>query len=239
MDPEYGQRYRELFEWHWWWRARGRIVLDELQRIRPSGRWPSILDVGCGDGLFFPRLAQMGEVEGVEPDASLIGEGPHRGAIHVASFDERFQPGKRYSLILMLDVLEHLPRPAAALRHGVTLLEPEGTLLATVPAFRLLWTSHDDINHHLTRYTMRSFEKLACEAGLRIHLCRYFFHWLFPAKLTVRLSQAILGRSRGLPSVPTPWINRSLTRLSVLENKLLRPIHLPFGGSLLAAGGVD
>ena len=60
MDLDYGKQYRLLFERHWWWRAREVVILDELHRLKPDGSWGNILDVGCGDGLFFPRLAENG-----------------------------------------------------------------------------------------------------------------------------------------------------------------------------------
>ena len=108
MDPKYGERYRDLFEKHWWWRARTRLIIDVLRRLQPARGWKSILDVGCGDGLFFPQLSQFGEVEGVEPFAELVSpNNPYRSRIQICPFDENFRPGKRYSLILMLDVLEH------------------------------------------------------------------------------------------------------------------------------------
>jgi len=56
MDVAYARRYRELYERHWWWRAREHVILDTLRRIEPPGGFPSILDIGCGDGLFFDRL---------------------------------------------------------------------------------------------------------------------------------------------------------------------------------------
>ena len=31
MDADYGARYRDLFERHWWWRARERVILDALR----------------------------------------------------------------------------------------------------------------------------------------------------------------------------------------------------------------
>ena len=82
MDPEYGALYRELYERHWWWRAREAVILDELSRLRPAGDWGRILDVGCGDGLFFPRLSELGEVVGVEPEAALLSDRPREGEIH-------------------------------------------------------------------------------------------------------------------------------------------------------------
>ena len=66
MDSEYGKRYRELHENHWWWRAREEIVCEELRR-RLADRTPvTILDVGCGDGLLFDRLQEFGGVDGIE-----------------------------------------------------------------------------------------------------------------------------------------------------------------------------
>src|SRR5439155_2500608 len=196
MEQAYARQYAELYRRHWWWRAREHLIVDVLTQLRPRVRWGTILDVGCGDGLFFDRAAQFGEVEGVEPDASLVSpESPYRARIHIGPFDESFEPRKRYSLVLMLDVLEHLADPAAALRHAASLLAPDGILLVTVPAFNLVWTNHDELNRHLTRYTRATLRRLADAVGLRVTHMWYFFHSLFLAKLAVRLWEAVLPRS--------------------------------------------
>lgn len=235
MDDAYGQAYRELYRKHWWWRAREEMIAGVLNRLQPDARWGSVLDVGCGDGLFFDRLSSMGEVEGVEPDAALVSEdGPWRSRIHVRPFDRGFRPGRRYGLILMLDVLEHMDDPVAALRHARELLAPGGRLVVTVPAFRLLWTRHDEINHHVTRYTRTALVRQAHEAGLEVASARYFFHWLFPAKLAVRAKERLLSAGDALPTVPPPWINAAAYGLSRLEQAVVMPLRLPFGTSLLA-----
>lgn len=239
MDPEYARRYRELYERHWWWRARERFVLETVRRYLAGVERRPILDVGCGDGLLFDRLGQFGEVWGVESDASLVSAGnPHRDRIHVGPFDASYRPGRRYGLVLMLDVIEHLPDPVGALRHAVALLEPDGMLVATVPAFRMLWTTHDVLNHHYTRYTRRSFGALARSAGLHVVRAGYFFHWMFPAKLGVRLLEAARRPRPASPRVPPPWINEPLYLLSRLEQRLLTPLGVPFGSSLLAVARV-
>lgn len=238
MDTEYGRAYRELYRRHWWWRAREELIVRTLRALLPANASRgTILDVGCGDGLFFDRLSEFGTVEGVEPAATLVSDdGPHRARITVAPFDERFEPGKRYSVILMLDVLEHIAEPARALRHALSLLEPGGTFLATVPAFNALWTTHDDINHHYTRYTKRSFRALARDGGLRVELERYFFHWTVPAKLATRAVEAFSHPTPAPPRVPTAWLNESLFTLSLLEQRALSRVPLPFGSSLMVAG---
>jgi SAM-dependent methyltransferase len=238
VDPKYGQRYRELYQKHWWWRARTELIVDTIRRLQPAQRWKTILDVGCGDGLFFDRLAEFGDVEGVEPAAELVRpDNPHRGRIHVCPFDKEFEPGKGYGLILMLDVLEHLENPVAALQHALELLVPTGTLIATVPAFMTLWTNHDVINHHRIRYTKRTFGEIAGSAGLRIREERYVFYWTFPVKLGVRFVESSLRLPPRLPGIPGDWINETLYRLSRIEEKILGGVGMPFGSSLLVVGG--
>ena len=56
------------------------------------------------------------------PCADLINPGnPHRDCMYVCPFDGNFCPGKRYSLILVLDVLEHMDDPIEALRRALDL----------------------------------------------------------------------------------------------------------------------
>lgn len=240
MDSGYGARYRELFERHWWWRARERVILETLRAMQPSGGWPSILDVGCGNGLFFDalnRLPGTRVVEGVESSVELVSPGgPHRARIHLTRFDARFQPGRRYSLILMLDVLEHLPDPVGALRHALLLLEPRGTLLVTVPAFMSLWTRHDDLNHHYTRYDKDSFAALANQAGMRIERSRYLFRWAAAAKLATRLVERLIPGEPAPPAIPARPVNAALYALSRAEELLVGGLPVPFGSSLLAIG---
>jgi 2-polyprenyl-3-methyl-5-hydroxy-6-metoxy-1,4-benzoquinol methylase len=241
MDAGYGAQYRDLFERHWWWRARERVILEALRAHRPPRGWRAVLDVGCGDGLFFDALARLDGVtlvEGVEPAAALVSnDGPHRARIHVRPFDARFDEGRRYSLVLMLDVLEHLPDPAAALAHALSLLEPDGVFLATVPAFMALWTRHDELNQHYTRYTRRSFGALAATAGLRVDEARYFFRWTAAAKLATRVKERVMPGAPVAPAVPPAAVNGALYALSRLEQRIIGRVPVPFGSSLLVVGG--
>jgi len=237
MRADYAEHYRELYERHWWWRAREAAILDVLRAQQPTRGWKKILDVGCGDGLFFEKLAQFGEVDGIEPAEELVSKtGAHRTRIHVGPFDGSFRTSTQFSLILMLDVLEHMTDPAGALRHALALLEPQGRLVVTVPAFRALWTNHDVLNRHFTRYTKSSFLRLAQQAGLKILTLRYFFQWLFPVKLATRFAERLLGLQPKLPNIPAAWINSLLYRLSWMEYKALSSLPVPFGSSLLVVG---
>ncbi len=195
-----------------------------------------VLDVGCGDALSFGALAEFGEVEGVEIDGAVIdASGPHASRIHVGPFDESFQPSQRYALITMLDVLEHLPRPQQALQHALTLLRDTGMILITVPAFMHLWTSHDELNHHQTRYTRRTFADL-CGAGLEILQSQYFFYWLYGAKLVTRVKERLLKTGPADVRIPKgPW-NRLLYGICRTEQLAIGWVPVPFGSSLLVVG---
>ncbi len=195
LDPDYCRHYRELCEKHWWWRVREEILLEELHRLFPDSRPLAILDVGCGDGLFFERLRQFGNVEGIESETALVDpRGLTRNWITVAAFDASFNPEKKYDLILMLDVLKYR-----------------------------------------TRLTKRSFCLLASSTGMEIIEMRYFFIWLFAAKLAARMAESILPREPRIPRIPTSAINGFLYQARAKEI-LTRRMRVPFGGSLLAVG---
>jgi SAM-dependent methyltransferase len=235
MQPEYASAYRELYERHWWWRARERAVLAVLRRRHVARPGDRVLDIGCGDGLFFERLSAFGTVEGVEPDPLAVSAGgPQRGRIHVRPFDATFDPGHRFRLIVMLDVLEHLDDADGALRHIRRLLAPEGTLVVTVPALRCLWTAHDDMNRHVTRYAAGELRAAAGRAGLDVVEMHYLFHWMAAAKLAVRLKERLVGAAAGTPRIPPAWLNRLLETVTALDLRGGRGWGLPFGSSLIA-----
>jgi hypothetical protein len=107
----------------------------------------------------------------------------------------------------------------------------------TVPAFNALWTSHDDYNHHQTRYTRARFGRLAREAGMRIDWTRYFFQWTCPVKLAQRMKERFLPGVPAPSGIPPGWANRTLYLASRLEQTVLQPFPIPFGSSLLIVGG--
>lgn len=236
MDRTYVAAYRDLYLRHWWWRSREERIVSVLEALQPEHGWGAILDVGCGDGLFFDVLARFGRVvEGIEMDpAAVRPQGPAADRIRLGPFDETFVPGTKYGLVLMLDVLEHLPDPVGSLRRAADLLEPGGKIVLTVPAFPSLWTSHDTLNHHFVRFTRASLAETARRAGVRILDGRYFFGWTAPIKLLVRAKERLFGATPRPPSVPPTWLNRALYLLSRAEDGVFRRIRLPFGSSLLA-----
>jgi 2-polyprenyl-3-methyl-5-hydroxy-6-metoxy-1,4-benzoquinol methylase len=238
VDERYVRRYKELYERHWWWRAREDLLLETVPRIAPARRPLEILDVGCGDGLFFEKLSRFGRVCGLETDPAAVTPGAvWEDRIHVGAFDGSYQPGRAFDLVLLLDVLEHLTEPVAALTRARALLAPEGRILVTVPAFRSLWTRHDDLNRHRTRYRRATLRRESEAAGLSVLEMRYFFAWVAPVKVLQRGMEWLWPAAPSPPSIPGGAVNAMLYRASRAEQWLLAARSAPFGSSLLAVLG--
>ncbi|QDV29794.1 bifunctional 3-demethylubiquinone-9 3-methyltransferase/ 2-octaprenyl-6-hydroxy phenol methylase [Planctopirus ephydatiae] len=234
MDAGYVQVYRQLYNQHWWWRTRETAVLGAIREFHEPSPDDCVLDIGCGDGLFFDRLKDFGSVEGIEVDPLAVSEtGPYRRQIHVGPFDDSFVTTRRYRLITMLDVLEHLDDPTAAAKLVRTLLTPDGLFVLTVPAFQTLWTGHDTMNQHRTRFTRATLRAVLDAAQLEIVASRYLFHWLAAAKLIIRGLECVRGPDQSPPKLPSPFINRLLGTLTTWELRRGKGLGLPFGSSLL------
>jgi SAM-dependent methyltransferase len=235
MDPQYGAAYAELYRRHWWWRAREEFLVRTLRReLRGLSAGP-VLDFGCGNGLFFDALQEFGDPFGVEPELALLDpSGSWRPRI--SSDFVLGAPGEqaRYGLVLALDVLEHIEHPAPVVRELARRLRPGGLFVATVPAFMALWTQHDDVNHHVTRYHRSELIGLIRQCGLEVQRASYFFGALAMAKWCVARAEGLLPRRQPrVPRVPVPVINRLALAAVRLEQRLTGDRALPFGSSLL------
>ncbi|HSM08688.1 MAG TPA: class I SAM-dependent methyltransferase [Gemmatimonadota bacterium] len=233
MDPSYAAAYRELYERHWWWRAREAFLLERLRAASGGGVGRRILDVGCGDALFFDELAAFGTVRGVEPDADVLSEGPWRHAIHAGTL-ETFSPEGPFDWILMLDVLEHIETPGATLARAREFAADGASLFLTVPAFESLWTRHDDLNYHFRRYNRSAFLQVLSGTGWELAESEYFFHWLAPLKLLVKLKERLVKGDLEVESVPSRPLNAVALAVSTVERRVFSRLQLPFGTSLYA-----
>lgn len=235
MDAEYAAAYPNLYRNHWWWRVREHILVRKIRRMLDGADSVRILDVGCGAALFFDALQQFGHVEGVESDAAAVANsGRWRSRITVGELEET---GESFDLILFLDVLEHLEQPHELLRRAAQRLTPNGQILVTVPAFNWLWTAHDDINHHVWRYTASQMRTTIERAGLVAVETSYMFQSLVVPKLLVRAGEALTSRPPRVPGIPPAAVNEAVQAWYRTEYALVG--WLPFGGSVLAIAALS
>lgn len=193
-----------------------------------------MLDVGCGDGLFFPRLREFGSVQGIETDVSLLSaENPDRSAISSKPLGDPSYAQARFDLITACDVIEHIEDDHSAVSQMASMLNPGGFLVLTVPAFMSLWDEHDEINLHFRRYDTGMLRG-AIPGSLTILQMRYLFHTLFVPKYLVRLVNKTRVSKVSQAQIPPKPLNDVMTKLCEWENRAIGTARLPFGTSLLA-----
>ncbi len=136
--------------------------------------------------------------------------------------------GRTFDTILVLNVLEHIERDAAALQEMASLLAPGGRVILQLPAHRLLYGSLDVNLDHYRRYTARDIRRKFAESGLETERLVRFN--LFGA-LGWFVCSRVLRRTI-LPEGQLGLFNR-LTPLFMAIERIVPP---PFGLSLLAVG---
>lgn len=233
MDETLVARYPELERDHFWWATR-RVMIRDLVTGVAAGRPPRILDVGCGSGLTGEMLASL--------PASVVG-------IDVQRFSETmpidFVEGDYLSLsetlgtfdvVLALDAIEHFDSETDVVSALASNLRPGGHLLATVPAYRLLWSSHDEVNLHYRRYTKRSLAGALAEAGLSVRRIGYVFMGLTIPKAILTALEKVTGKEAPTGTGVNGLANQLASRYFRAETRLAlkRLNFLPVGTSVVA-----
>jgi len=233
MEQEYAAIYADLYRNHWWWRAREAILIDVFSQLNLPASC-RILDVGCGDGLFFSALGRFGEVKGIETDESLISpDGRWRDCIFTKPLGDPIYDAMEFDLITALDVIEHIEDDRTAIARMVDLLAPAAKLVVTVPAFMALWDQHDEMNRHFRRYSRRTLQDALHGFGT-IRECRYLFHSIFFPKLCVKFLNHFRSNKVPQHGIPAASLNLLSSKWCVLEHRWLRKVPVPFGTSVLA-----
>jgi len=122
LDEEKARR--DLFAW----------VARSIEAYPVRGR--RLLEVGSHVGLFLAVAGDAGwQARGIEPSRWAVAVGRDRFGVDLrqGTIEESDEPSRSADVVVMLDVLEHLVDPAAALRRLRPVLDDEGLLaLSTV-----------------------------------------------------------------------------------------------------------
>ena len=142
------------------------------------------------------------------------------------------------------DVIEHVEPEHAILDELARVLRPGGRLLVSVPAYNWAWSDHDTVNGHYRRYTRPRLVAAVERTGLRVDRATYAFAAVFPFFATERLvrrakTRLVAGPTGPEDVVPIPEtpaiVDRTLARLSRLDQRWLARRDLPFGSSVVLA----
>lgn len=170
----------------------------------------SLLDVGSGDAWFSTRLAAL-LPPGVEITCWDSGYEASVVESLAPTVDTRIRftktaPETRADVVLMLDVLEHVPDDAGFLRDIVTKQMRDGaTLVFSVPAWPQLWSAHDARLLHERRYTPRAARALLEGAGLRVVSSGGAFHSLILPRAVEVLRERLRPRADTSAKVSSEW----------------------------------
>jgi SAM-dependent methyltransferase len=144
----------------------------ELRRLERLGLRGSVLDVGCATGSFL-SLARAGgwEVAGVEVAAYARGVASARAGVAISATLGDLPAGRRYDVVTLHHVLEHVESPLDFLRDEV-LPRVGRRLLVEVPNFASLGARADgprwrDLrpDQHLRHFTPETLQPILRQAG--------------------------------------------------------------------------
>lgn len=145
----------------------------------------SILDIGCGTGDFLVACRKNGwEIQGVEPNAkameissgklSSIDDALNRKVIF-QDIQELIDMKKKYDVISMWHVLEHIYNLTEYIEQLKSLLNRNGVLIIAVPNFKSFdahyysehWAAYD-VPRHLWHFSKKSIKILFEKVGLKV-----------------------------------------------------------------------
>lgn len=237
MDRAVFDRMAAQEEVHWWFAARRRILTTVISRLVKLPAGARVLEAGCGTGGNLEMLDRFGQVRAFELDADARRTAELKSGLAVAEgalpHSVPFEV-ERFDLVGLFDVLEHVEDDLGALAALGTRLAPGGRIVMTVPAFPWLWSRHDERHHHYRRYTRSHLSKVADAAGLEMEHGFYFNTILFPAAVLGRAIKAMLRLDRADDTLPSPFVNATLSTVFGAERHLIGRIRMPVGLSLCA-----
>jgi len=235
--------YRKLAETEdrmWYFRALHRRLAYWLERQIPPGR-ARVLDAGCGTGGFLRDLgaAHRGwELTGLDlsPVACELARARTTAKIRQGSVTSLPFWDDSIDAIVTGDVLYHVADVAAALREFARCAKPGGVVIVNEPAYRWLWSYHDDAVESKHRFTRPELVALFRAAGLEVRFASYANFLALPL--------VVARRKLFPPKQPTsdvqlfPWpIEAAFSGMAWLEHAWMRcGLPLPAGSSVFVVG---
>lgn len=114
-----------------------RGILQKLESLRQQSVHKTILDIGAHAGRFIHLASLAGwQAEGIELNPRTAAFAQERTGLKVHRISAAAlskESDKRYGVVTLTDVLEHIPDPLRILRTVGSLLEPNGWLAVKVP----------------------------------------------------------------------------------------------------------
>ena len=247
MNRDVIEMHARVERGHWWFEGRRRILRAVADASARPVETPRVLDIGCGVGATLTAFRDGYSCVGYDPtpDAIEFGREQHPDFdLRVGTAVDAASDVARASVVLLNDVLEHVPDDLALLTPVVTAMTPGSVMIITVPADMRLWSPHDEALGHHRRYDPDMLERVWRDLPVRVCLLSHFNTRLYPVVFAVRTVARVAGRASGRAGTdlrrPTPVLNEILVQLfageryRLLEALAGRRAPYPRGVSLMA-----
>jgi 2-polyprenyl-3-methyl-5-hydroxy-6-metoxy-1,4-benzoquinol methylase len=125
-DPDYSEGAEtRILQMRW--------LLDLGKGRNPNAR--TLLEVGSGIGLLIEEARKRGlEAVGIEPSRSLVETARNNGVELIRGlFPHPAVAGRRFDLIYVVDVIEHVSDPVQLMKDCAAALTPDGVLIMVTP----------------------------------------------------------------------------------------------------------
>jgi SAM-dependent methyltransferase len=240
MNNRYVQEYSKIETTHWWFCVRRDIIMQVLRRYVQKDRTLHILNIGIAGGASSKWLSELGNVTSVENDPLFLEylSSQHLPVTNASITDLPFADDS-FDLVCAFDVIEHVEDDTKAVDEMFRVCKPNGKICVTVPAFHMLWGTHDEINGHKRRYVYSSLKKLFQGKQNRLLYRTYFNSFLFlPIFLLRKIAGLFTKKNADTDSdfsyfKQNSFLNKILKVIFGIEVGLLRFMKFPFGVSLL------
>ena len=184
---------------HWWFVGRRYFIQRRLQKLIDKNN--NILEVGCGTGGNLEMLKAFGKVFAIETNKQAYDFSKRiknvESAIGALPNNNPFS-NKKFNIIALFDVLEHIEDDLLALQSLNKCLEKDGKIIITVPAYMFMWSRHDEYHHHFRRYTRQSLCQLCEQADYKVEFITAFNTILLPIAIIIRLLSKLSSNDKPL-----------------------------------------
>ncbi len=207
---------------HFWVRHRNELIRKNFGNlIRES---ISVGEVGCGSGLVLSYLSETlhKSIDGFELNLNALKLCPKvSGSLYIYDVLRRQSDYlEKYSLLMMMDVLEHIENEQEFLRAVRDHITPEGYLIVGVPMRQNLYSAYDRADGHYRRYSQKYLKSVVESSGFRFVRSVQWGHSYLPLLI---IRKIILGdKVTGDEAVKqgfaiSPFMNQVLASLQILD----------------------
>lgn len=236
--PEGNQNSFTLEENSFWFEHRNQCIVKLVKNFSPDSY---LFDIGGGNGFVSQALEKEGiNTVLVEPGEQGVLNAKKRNLKNLicSTVEEAEFHSDAVPSIGLFDVLEHIEKDELFLKKLHKLLVSNGKIYISVPSYRFLWSSEDDLAGHYHRYTLKTLRKSLLGAGYTILYSTYIFSYLPIPIFLLRSIPSKLGWSK--KKIEIKDHQRAHERMPMLEKvhrwelkQISKLKTIPFGGSCL------